>query len=82
VAKVVFAAWIFATWPLPPATWIAVGKCFADCNPAFADSGSVCTHAKVVMKIQFKKHMKMANFMCICARRQNSWNFVFQCICT
>jgi hypothetical protein len=37
VAKVVFAAWIFATWPLPPATWIAVGKGFADYNPAFAD---------------------------------------------
>jgi hypothetical protein len=37
VAKVVFAAWIFATWPLPPATWIVVGKGFADCNPAFAD---------------------------------------------
>jgi hypothetical protein len=37
VAKVVFAAWIFATWPLPPATWIAVGKGFVDYNPAFAD---------------------------------------------
>jgi hypothetical protein len=35
VEKVVFAAWIFATWPLPPATWIAVGKRFVDCNPAF-----------------------------------------------
>jgi hypothetical protein len=36
VAKV-----IFATWPLSPATWIAVGKGFADCNPAKeGESGS------------------------------------------
>jgi hypothetical protein len=26
VANVVFVAWNFATWPLPLATWIAVGK--------------------------------------------------------